>query len=279
MHEEPQVPNYGPAGKGTPLTEGMVLAVEPMVNAGRHMVRMGDDGWAIYSQDGSSGRPLRVHDRHHRRRPAHPHPLAPPRGRLRGLRGLTVRLALGSFRALLFRAWGESFRRRQPMGGYMPPRVLAFARSRARCFCLAALAAAGRGRYVRRLLVPPPGRNPSADPTAGSSFKLVTARRSQPSRDGCSCRHRTAAPSSTPIPDGVTDTEAGWMFDAPAGTFIDRIRHSKQAILRSAGARTGLLSRRSITLAVRQASPTRPETTMSAPGLQTSGWIARVSDT
>ena len=53
MHEEPQVPNYGPPGKGTPLTEGMVLAVEPMVNAGRHMVRMGDDGWAIYSQDGS----------------------------------------------------------------------------------------------------------------------------------------------------------------------------------------------------------------------------------
>jgi methionyl aminopeptidase len=53
MHEEPQVPNYGPAGKGTPLEEGMVLAVEPMVTAGRHMVRMGDDGWAIYSQDGS----------------------------------------------------------------------------------------------------------------------------------------------------------------------------------------------------------------------------------
>jgi methionyl aminopeptidase len=53
MHEEPQVPNYGPAGKGTPLEEGMVLAVEPMVTAGRHMVRMGDDGWAIFSQDGS----------------------------------------------------------------------------------------------------------------------------------------------------------------------------------------------------------------------------------
>jgi len=53
MHEEPQVPNYGPPGKGTPLEEGMVLAVEPMVTAGRHMVRMGDDGWAIYSQDGS----------------------------------------------------------------------------------------------------------------------------------------------------------------------------------------------------------------------------------
>jgi methionyl aminopeptidase len=53
MHEDPQIPNYGDAGRGVPLEEGMVLAVEPMVNAGRHMVRMGDDGWAIYSQDGS----------------------------------------------------------------------------------------------------------------------------------------------------------------------------------------------------------------------------------
>src|SRR5215203_302669 len=53
MHEEPQIPNHGPPGKGIPLEEGMVLAVEPMVTAGRHMVRMGDDGWAIYSQDGS----------------------------------------------------------------------------------------------------------------------------------------------------------------------------------------------------------------------------------
>ena len=53
MHEEPQVPNYGPAGKGVILEEGMVLAIEPMVTAGRHTVRQGDDGWAIYSQDGS----------------------------------------------------------------------------------------------------------------------------------------------------------------------------------------------------------------------------------
>ena len=53
MHEEPQIPNFGPAGKGVVLEEGMVLAVEPMTTAGRHMVRMGDDGWAIYSQDGS----------------------------------------------------------------------------------------------------------------------------------------------------------------------------------------------------------------------------------
>jgi len=53
MHEEPQIPNYGPPGRGIVLEEGMVLAVEPMVTAGRHMVRMGDDGWAIYSLDGS----------------------------------------------------------------------------------------------------------------------------------------------------------------------------------------------------------------------------------
>jgi methionyl aminopeptidase len=53
MHEEPQIPNYGPPGRGVVLEEGMVLAIEPMVTAGRHMVRMGDDGWAIYSQDGS----------------------------------------------------------------------------------------------------------------------------------------------------------------------------------------------------------------------------------
>jgi methionyl aminopeptidase len=53
MHEEPQIPNYGSAGTGIPLEEGMVLAVEPMVTAGRHAVRVGDDHWAIYSQDGS----------------------------------------------------------------------------------------------------------------------------------------------------------------------------------------------------------------------------------
>ena len=53
MHEDPQIPNYGTPGKGIPLEEGMVLAVEPMVTAGRHTVRMGDDHWAIYSQDRS----------------------------------------------------------------------------------------------------------------------------------------------------------------------------------------------------------------------------------
>jgi len=53
MHEEPQVPNYGEPGKGPLLEEGTVLAIEPMVNAGGPLVRMGDDGWAVYSEDGS----------------------------------------------------------------------------------------------------------------------------------------------------------------------------------------------------------------------------------
>ena len=53
MHEEPQIPNYGDPGTGVLLEEGMVLAIEPMVTAGRHGVRVGEDHWAIYSQDGS----------------------------------------------------------------------------------------------------------------------------------------------------------------------------------------------------------------------------------
>ena len=53
MHEDPQVPNYGPAGQGPELREGMVLAIEPMVNVGGFEVEMGDDSWAIYSKDGS----------------------------------------------------------------------------------------------------------------------------------------------------------------------------------------------------------------------------------
>ncbi|MGI8863057.1 MAG: type I methionyl aminopeptidase [Solirubrobacteraceae bacterium] len=53
MHEEPQIPNYGGPGTGVPLEDGMVLAVEPMVTAGRHAVRVGEDHWSIFSQDGS----------------------------------------------------------------------------------------------------------------------------------------------------------------------------------------------------------------------------------
>jgi methionyl aminopeptidase len=53
MHEDPQVPNYGRAGKGPLLEEGMVLAIEPMTTAGRPAVRVAGDGWAIFSQDDS----------------------------------------------------------------------------------------------------------------------------------------------------------------------------------------------------------------------------------
>lgn len=53
MHEDPQVPNYGKPGRGPLLEEGMVIAVEPMLTAGRGAVRVGGDGWAIFAQDGS----------------------------------------------------------------------------------------------------------------------------------------------------------------------------------------------------------------------------------
>ncbi len=53
MHEDPQVPNYGRPGKGPLLEEGMVLAIEPMTTAGRPAVRVGGDGWAVFSQDDS----------------------------------------------------------------------------------------------------------------------------------------------------------------------------------------------------------------------------------
>jgi methionyl aminopeptidase len=53
MHEDPQIPNFGEPGTGPELMEGMVLAIEPMVNAGGQDVRMGSDHWAVYSRDGS----------------------------------------------------------------------------------------------------------------------------------------------------------------------------------------------------------------------------------
>ncbi|MBF0566321.1 MAG: type I methionyl aminopeptidase [Nitrospirae bacterium] len=52
LHEEPQVPNYGTPNKGPRLRKGMVLAIEPMVNAGRHEVAILDDGWTAVTVDG-----------------------------------------------------------------------------------------------------------------------------------------------------------------------------------------------------------------------------------
>ena len=53
MHEDPQIPNFGDPGKGPTLEQGMVLAIEPMVNAGGPDIRVGSDGWAVYSADDS----------------------------------------------------------------------------------------------------------------------------------------------------------------------------------------------------------------------------------
>ena len=53
MHEDPQVPNYGRVGTGPTLKEGMVFAIEPMVNAGGASVRSLDDGWTVVTEDGS----------------------------------------------------------------------------------------------------------------------------------------------------------------------------------------------------------------------------------
>lgn len=52
MHEDPQVPNYGPPGRGVRLRRGMVLAIEPMVNLGAAAVRVGPDGWTVETIDG-----------------------------------------------------------------------------------------------------------------------------------------------------------------------------------------------------------------------------------
>lgn len=53
MHEEPQVPNYGEPGRGPRLSEGMVLAIEPMVNAGKPAVKVLPDGWTAVTKDRS----------------------------------------------------------------------------------------------------------------------------------------------------------------------------------------------------------------------------------
>jgi methionyl aminopeptidase len=53
MHEEPQIPNYGEPGHGPRLAEGMVLAIEPMVNAGKPAVKVLADGWTAVTKDGS----------------------------------------------------------------------------------------------------------------------------------------------------------------------------------------------------------------------------------
>jgi len=52
MHEDPEMPNYGRRGRGKKFTEGMVVAIEPMVNLGTHKINQLNDGWTILTQDG-----------------------------------------------------------------------------------------------------------------------------------------------------------------------------------------------------------------------------------
>ncbi|ARC83699.1 methionine aminopeptidase, type I [Clostridium argentinense CDC 2741] len=53
MHEDPQVPNYGTAGRGPKLSHGMVLAIEPMINIGKFNVKVKPNGWTVVTSDGS----------------------------------------------------------------------------------------------------------------------------------------------------------------------------------------------------------------------------------
>ncbi|RCH54461.1 type I methionyl aminopeptidase [Mucilaginibacter hurinus] len=52
LHEKPEVPNYGKRGSGVKLEEGMVIAIEPMINAGRAGIKFWDDGWTVSTIDG-----------------------------------------------------------------------------------------------------------------------------------------------------------------------------------------------------------------------------------
>jgi methionyl aminopeptidase len=54
LHEKPEVPNYGRRGSGIKLEEGMVIAIEPMINAGRAGVKFWDDGWTVSTSDGKA---------------------------------------------------------------------------------------------------------------------------------------------------------------------------------------------------------------------------------
>ena len=68
MHERPQVPNYWPGTPGPTLKEGMVFAIEPMVNVGGYETYVLDDGWSVMTEDGATLGALRAHHRGHRQR-------------------------------------------------------------------------------------------------------------------------------------------------------------------------------------------------------------------
>jgi len=53
MHEDPEIPNYGAPSKGPKLVHGMVLAIEPMINVGKHYVKVKSNKWTVVTRDGS----------------------------------------------------------------------------------------------------------------------------------------------------------------------------------------------------------------------------------
>ena len=54
MHEDPEMPNYGRRGRGKKFVEGMVVAIEPMINLGTHKINQLNDGWTILTADGKA---------------------------------------------------------------------------------------------------------------------------------------------------------------------------------------------------------------------------------
>jgi methionyl aminopeptidase len=87
MHEDPQLPNYGDAGKGPRLRAGMVLAIEPMINLGGPEVRVLPDGWTAITVDGSVSAHFEHTVANHQRWPSHSYDL----GELRRSSGRLLR--------------------------------------------------------------------------------------------------------------------------------------------------------------------------------------------
>lgn len=66
MHEEPQIPHFGPAGRGQKIREGMVFTIEPMINAGGYELTIdSSNGWTARDQGWEIIRPIRAYHRHH----------------------------------------------------------------------------------------------------------------------------------------------------------------------------------------------------------------------
>ena len=71
LHEPPEVPNYGKRGRGILLKEGLVIAIEPMVNLGKRQVRTAEDGWTIISRDRRPSAHYEHTVSHHQERTGH----------------------------------------------------------------------------------------------------------------------------------------------------------------------------------------------------------------